>query len=293
MAKKKRNNPQNVPRRDNKPAEAPEAKAPEKEVPQGGTVIDQLFGSLESEPDIENDIALLGGEEPAAEEEAPAKPHKNGFFFGFAVFVIIMAIIGCVSTVRFVANFTSGLLDNTSLKNEFAQFIFPVVVNDIAPFENASEIPNSTKITCAIWNILVNKDASQYEKDSGGVLTIPEYDVTASCKEIFGSSASIEHQTAGTGETRFTYDEDNHVYSAAKNTRYLTYSPTIVSMTESSGTYTLIVGYLPPSLAYVSGISGMEVTPEKYMEYTINRWDGKDTLMSVRFTDYVPESQES
>lgn len=286
MAKKKRNNPQTAPRTEQKPAGNP---APEKEPVQAGTVIDQLFGSLESEPDIENDIASLGGEEPAPEEVVPEKKHKNGFFFGFAVFIIVMAIVGCVSTVRFVAEFTGSLLDNTSLKNEFAQFIFPVVVNDIAPFESVTEIPNSTKITCGIWNILINKDTSQYEKTGGGVLTIPEYDVTAACKEIFGTNASIEHQTAGTAENRFTYDEDNHVYVASKNTRYLTYSPTIVSMSESGGTYTLIVGYLPPSLASVAGISGMEASPEKYMEYTINRWDNKDTLMSVRFTEYVPD----
>ncbi len=292
MAKKKRNAPQKAPQNIIPPDEtkAPETKEPAKEVPQSGKIIDQLFGSLESEPDIENDIASLGGEEEAPAEEAPAKPRKNGFFFGFAVFIIVMAIVGCVSTVRFVADLTSSLLDNTSLKNEFAQFIFPVVVNDIAPFDEASEIPNSTKITCAIWNILVNKDVTPYENDLGG-LTIPEYDVTASCKEIFGSSVSIEHQTAGTAENKFSYDESNHVYSAAKNTRYLTYSPTIVSMTESSGTYTLIVGYLPPTLASVSGINGMEVVPEKYMEYTINRWDGKDTLMSVKFTDYSADDQ--
>lgn len=289
MAKKRRNNPQTALKRTDKPAEN---KAQEKAPVEAGTVIEQLFGSLESEPDIENDIASLGGEEPSEEESIPEKKHKNGFFFGFAVFIIVMAIIGCVSTVRFIANFTGSLLDNTSLKNEFAQFIFPVVVNDIAPFESVTEIPNSTKITCGIWNILINKDTSQYEKTGGGVLTIPEYDVTAACKEIFGSNASIEHQTAGTAENRFTYDEDNHVYIASKNTRYLTYSPTIVSMSESGGTYTLIVGYLPPSLASVAGISGMEASPEKYMEYTINRWDNKDTLMSVRFTEYVPEGAD-
>lgn len=287
MAKKKRGRPQAAAAEQQaKKTNGAVTGAPQEEdkpVP-AGTVMSQLFGTLESEPDIENDIAELGAEldDTIVAEE---KPKRSRFFFCFAVFVIIMAIVGCVSTVRFVADSTAKLFDNTLLKNEFAQFIFPVVVNDIAPFENASEIPNSTKITCAIWNILINKDTEQYENANGMGLTIPEYDVTAACKEIFGTSVSLEHQSVGSAEVRFTYDETNHTYAASKNIRYLTYAPTIVDMTESSGTYTLLVGYLPPTLASVAGINGMEVSPEKYMEYTIERWEGKNTLLSVRFTD--------
>ena len=274
MAKKRRNN--------HKPAPKNESKE---------KVIDQLFGTLESEPDIESDITDLGGDEPTVSVEE-RKTGKSRFFFGFAAFVIVMAIVGCISTLRFAVDFTNNLMDNTSLKNEFAQFIFPVVVNDIPPFENPSEIPNSSKITSAIWNILINKDTSRYEGDMEGLL-IPEYDVMASCKEIFGSTVTIEHQSVGSAEVRFDYDPDRHVYSAAKNIRYLTYAPKIIDMIEENGNYTLLVGYLPPTVASVAELSGLQATPDKYMEYTINRWDGKDTLLSVRFSDYVPETKEA
>lgn len=263
-----------------------------KNQPAGDKVINQLFGSLEEENNIESDIADLGGPDVVAEPEIPEPVRKKRFFFGFAIFVVVMALIGCISTVRFVIQFTGHLVDNTSLKNEFAQFIFPVVVNDIAPFENVDEIPNTSKVTCSIWNILIMKDTAPYETSMGD-LKIPEYDVTASLKELFGSTATMEHQSVGIGEVRFTYDEESHIYIASKNIRYLTYAPQVVEMSESDDTYTLIVGYLPPALATVTGISGMEVVPEKYMEYTINRWDGKNTLMSVRFSDYVPETSES
>lgn len=256
---------------------------------QNSNVINQLFGKLEDDADIENDIAMLGsdGEET---EVLPEKPHQNRFFFVFAIFVLVMAIIGCCSTVGFICDTVKTIADNTSLKNEFEQFIFPVVINDTAPFESVSELPNSAKINCAVWNILINdKDISKYGTTT---LTIPEYDVTASFREIFGSNATIEHQTSGTVETRFTYDETNHVYTTTKNTRYLTYAPTVVEMTENNGIYTLIVGYLPPTIASVAGINGMEVVPEKYLEYTIERYNGKNTLLSVRFSDYTVSADE-
>ncbi len=259
----------------------------------GDKVINQLFGSLEEENDIESDIADLGTDGAAVEPEIPEPVKKKRFFFGFAIVVIIMAIIGVFSTVRAVVDITGRLLDNTSLRNEFAQFIFPVVVNDIAPFEKVEDIPNTSKVTCSIWNILITKDTTPYEEVRGGDLKIPEYDVMVSLKELFGSTATMEHQSVGIGEMRFAYDAENHCYSAENSIRYLTYAPQVVEMSESDDTYTLIVGYLPPALATVTGISGMEVVPEKYMEYTINRWDGKNTLMSVRFSDYVPETSES
>ena len=273
MARKKRNAPKN-----------------NKQQQQGEKVLNQLFGSLEDDNNIENDIADLGTSESSTDTITVSEPpKKNKFFFGFAIFIVVMAIVGCISTVRFIASFTSQLVDNTSLKNEFAQFIFPVVVNDIAPFESVDEIPNSSKITCAIWNIITMKDTAPYESAGTGDLKIPEYDVMASCKEIFGTSVTLEHQSVGIGEVRFTYDGENHTYTASKNIRQLTYAPQIVEMEESNGTYVLTVGYLPPSLATVTGIGGMEVVPDKYMEYTINRWDGKNTLMSIRFSDYEPE----
>ena len=286
MAKRRRNPPQNrqpANKQDNQP-----------ERQQGEKVIDQLFGSLEpeSDADIESDIAELGGT-AEAELNEPVSKKKSRFFFGFAVFVIIMAIIGLISSVRFVAGVTANLLDNTSLKNEFAAFIFPVVVNDIAPFEEVDEIPDSSKISCAIWNILLNSDTSEFEKDGSMGLTIPEYNVSASCRELFGSTVSLEHQTVGTAEVRFVYDEETHTYSANKNIRYLTYSPQIISVAEDGDVYTVIVGYLPPTVVAVAGISGLQAQPEKYMEYTISRWDGKDTLMSVRFSDYQPQTEES
>lgn len=291
MAKKKRGKKQTpapAPNREKKQAQQSQPK------PQGERVIDQLFGSLESEPDIESDIAQLGSDTPPEEPAAEPKQKNKGFFFGFAVFVIVMAIIGCVATVRFVADSTARMLDNTSLKNEFAQYIFPVVVNDIPPFEKAADLPNASVINCSIWNILINKDTELYEnKDYPGALTIPEYDVMVSCRELFGSGIEIEHQTVGTNEVRFTYDEENHVYSASKNIRYLTYAPSIVSMeADSNGMYKLIVGYLPPTVASVVGLNGMEAVPDKYMEYTIEYWDKKMTLVSVRFSDYQPDVSE-
>lgn len=251
-------------------------------------VINELLGEVEDEPDIEieSDVANLGkGSDDDVKtavsfEERHEKKRK--MFFVIAIFVIVMAFIGLYSSIRFIAKGISDLADNTALKNEFARFLLPVVANDIAPFENESEITNSSKVSCAIWNIMVNKDTSAYKDSPAGGFLVPEYDVTVSCKEIFGSGASLTHQTVGSGESRFTYDEENHVYNCTKDLRYLNYAPKITEMTESNGTYVLKVDYLPPSITMVADGLGLTIDADKTLEYTINRWEKKNTLMSIR-----------
>ena len=151
MARKKKNNNNQT------TSAAPNKEQAQKQSQEESRVIDELFGNLD-EPDIESDIAELGGSE--SDQAVSGKQPRSRFYFVFAVVVIVMAVIGVISSVRFVAQITSNLLDNTSLKNEFARFIYPVVVNDIAPFEEPDEIPDSSKISCAIWNILLNQDTS-------------------------------------------------------------------------------------------------------------------------------------
>lgn len=245
-------------------------------------VINELFGSSEVEPDIEGDIAELG-QEPEDDVKIAPNPRKHKFFFGFAVFVVIMAVIGCISSVRFIADGVRDIMDNTALKSEFEKFLLPVVANDIAPFENESEISNSAKVSVAIWNVLLNKDTGAYKTTETGDFNIPEYDIGVSCAEIFGSGTTLKHQSVGAGDTRFVYDETNHYYICSGSMRYLNYAPRITEMTENNGTYVLTVEYLPPSFTMVSENIGIEVTADKTMEYTINRWDKKNTLMSVRF----------
>lgn len=259
-------------------------------------VINELLGEIEDEPDIEieEDVANLG-EEPEdnvkiAETADDRRTRRSKAFFAIAVIVIVMAVIGLISSIRFIAKGISNMADNTALKNEFARFILPVVANDIAPFENETEITNSSKVSCSIWNILVNKDTSAYKSSPAGGILVPEYDVGVSCKEIFGTGATITHQTVGTGDTRFVYDEENHVYSCTNNMRLLNYAPKITSMTESNGTYVLTVDYIPPSVTMAVEGLGITMEADKTLEYTINRWDKKNTLMSVRFISGQPDN---
>lgn len=251
-------------------------------------VINELLGEIENDPDIEieEDVLNLGGtpeeDVKTAEPDEEKSEKRRTAFFVSAVVIIIMAVIGMISTVRFIAKGISDMADNTALKNEFARFILPVVANDIAPFEDESEITNSSKVSCSIWNILINKDISEYKDSPAGGILVPEYDVNVSCKELFGADSTMSHQTVGVGDSRFVYDEENHVYNCNKNLRFLNYAPKIIDMTGKNGTYVLTVDYIPPSITMAVEGLGITVESDKTLEYTINRVDKKNTLVSVK-----------
>lgn len=251
-------------------------------------VINELLGEVEGESvmEIEDDVANLGEdrEEDVKIAESPDEKNKrkSRMFFATAIVVLVLACVGLYSTVRFIAGGISEIVNNTALKKEFARFVLPVVANDIAPFENENEITNSSKVNCSIWNILVNKDTSAYKSSPAGGIYIPEYDVSVSCKDLFGSESTLTHQSVGYGETRFSYDENNHVYSCPKDMRLLNYAPKISELTGGSGTYVLKVDYLPPSVTMAAEDLGLTVDADKTLEYTIVRKDKKNTLVSVR-----------
>lgn len=250
-------------------------------------MINELLGEVENESDIEieSDVANLGmedGESAAVDPVEERNEKKRRLFFGIAVFVLVMAMIGLFSSIRFIAKGISDLADNTQLKNEFARFLVPVVANDIAPFENESEISNMSKVSCSIWNILVNKDTSGYKPSPSGGIYIPEYDIAVSCKEIFGADSSLSHQSVGSGDSRFIYDAENHLYSCVKDLRYLNYAPKITAMKREGNNYVLTVDYLPPSITMAAEELGITVDADKTLEYTICREDKRNTLKSVR-----------
>lgn len=250
-------------------------------------VLSELFGNIEDvDSDIENDITELG-DMPDDDIKTADPPKKHRFFFGFAIFTVIMAVIGVISCVSFISGVVRNIVDNTSLKNEFARFLLPVVANDIPAFEQPNDLPDSVKIRCSVWSILINNDISDYKITNDGEYQIPEYDIEKSCKEIFGSEATLEHRTINYGDLQFSYSSDNHIYSCTRDLRYLNYAPKIANMTEENGVYKLTVEYISPSLSMLAEELDLESTADKSMIYNVTRVDGKITLLSV---DFPPSS---
>lgn len=232
-------------------------------------------------------------EEPMSEEDAgeaaPAVNKPNRFYLVFAVFIIIMSVIGVISTVRFIAEQVESLADQTALKNEIALFLYPVVTVDPPEFASAGEIPESVVIESAIWKIVLTGDTTNYEKLYNTYMYVPAVDVEFAARTLFGSEAQITHQTVGSTGSAFSYDEERNTYLVPITPRYTAYSPSVTSISNVGELYTVRVDYLPPTALAIEGIK-LDSSVTKTMEFTLSKSKSSMTIHSLRNTTRVEDT---
>jgi hypothetical protein len=225
-------------------------------------------------------------EEITAPDEAPEKVSKiseenrKRAVFVIGLIVLILAIVGIISTVAFANNLIHGFADNTEQKQEFEKFIYPVVICDPPPFDAAVKMRTETQLTAAIWDIIIFEDKSAFERDFDYII-VPELTVEQHAVKLFGSGIKPEHKSITNADISFYYNADAHTYRIPDSPRYFSYSPKIESITHTGSRYTLLVGYMSPTPAWYA-VNGEENNePEKYAEYVIEIAGGKMRIASI------------
>ena len=220
-------------------------------------------------------------EQPAEEVSTEEAPIPNKFYLVFAVFVIIMSVIGVVSTVNFCRDKIDDIVNQTDLKNDIALFLYPLVSVDPPDCASVDELPSSIVVESAIWRIILTGSNDNYEKLYNSYMYVPAVDVEYSIRSIFGGSVEIQHQTVGGADTMFTYVPDSNSYLVPINPRYTAYSPRITQISNVGELYTVTVDYIPPSALAIEGIE-FENKPTKTMIYTLSKSKNVTTLHSIK-----------
>jgi hypothetical protein len=222
----------------------------------------------------------------APEKKAPLSPPVRRIFVTFAAFLLFFAVIGVIVSVTWTWERVSDIRDRRTLKEEIALFVYPVVINDPPAFETVDSLPAQTMITCAIWNIVLTGDKTNYDRELG-MMFIPARDVELSARSLFGRIVEHhEHESVPYfGSFDFIrYDPDNGTYAIRESATMFTFSPLITSVTNVGELYTVTIDYMPPRPLAIAGIEH-EMTPAKTMIYTISRGDGRMTINSIQFSE--------
>lgn len=255
------------------------------------SLADRIDEAFSEEPEDLSDENVVPEDEDTAGNEAAEPAHPNKFYLVFAVFVIIMSIIGIISTVNFCAGIISDIANRTELKNELTLFLYPVVSVDPPDCDTVEELPSTIIVESAIWKIILTGDNTNYEKLYNTYMYVPAIDVEFAVRSIFGSSVDIVHQTVGTMDIMFTYIEDMNSYLVPINPHYTAYSPRITDLTNIGETYTVTVEYIPPSALAVEGID-FEVSATKTMVYTLSKSKNSAVLHSIKNITRIGNSYE-
>ena len=272
-----------------KPAKAPtdpEKKKPEKKLDESIESIRKMFDNALDEQSEE--LAELTMAEPEPEMPDLGKGGKRKGYLILGALMMILAVIGLISTVSFTVDKVKAFADNTQQKTEFARFIYPVVICDPAPFGQSVKLRSDTVITAAIWEIILYEDKSKYDSDFDMII-VPELDVEQHAAKLFGTGLSIKHQSILGADVQFYYNEDIKSYRIPANPKYFTYSPYIEDITRVGESYTITVGYVSPTPAWLTLTGDETPKPEKYVNYIVQKRGDEYTLLGIQQSDKMPE----
>lgn len=220
--------------------------------------------------------------------KAPRKKPGRKFYFAFGVIVLILSVIGLISTINFGVDKINDIVNNTALKEELEEVIYPLVICDPSPFENASGIGENTVIMSACWKIILDGDTSRYKQEFDYMI-VPAADVESAATLLYGENITVNHKQIVASDIAFYYDSDTDSYRIPYNPKYFSYSPQIENISKTNDGYILDVGYISPTPTWLSS-KGTEILPEKYLIYTLKKDSSGYIISSVSLSDKKTDS---
>ena len=245
-------------------------------------VLDSLEGSV---TDVEEELEQgeeAEGEEASFDPSAPMLKNRK-VFFAVGLITIVLAVVGLITTVRYSISLVNDIVNQTALKNEFAVFLYPMVITDGPAFESAADAPSSVIINAAIWRIIMNGGNDKYEND-GTNMTVSEIDVESAAAALFGYGINLEHQSVRLGTTVFEYNAASKSYLVPLDPNYNTYWPRVSEISNIGELFTVTVEYMPPTMFAAEGMD-YQLEPDKVMVYTVSRTASSMTIQSLRYSE--------
>ena len=239
---------------------------------------------------------------PGSLQEAFVKTQgASGAAGGKAVFfgavVLLFAVIGLITAIRFGISTAGDIINKTREKEEFSLLIMPLVLQDPPPFDNPEDAADTTIITASVWRLIINEDTSKYPVDEFNFITVPQSDIEVQVKALFGD-VEYTHHTVGDTELMITYNDEDKTYIFPAKPYVMSYTPEVEAIQKTAeNEYRLTVGYISPSLSWENDLEGNKYhsEPDKIMEYTVVRdEDGQYRVYSVKNqTDNAGEENPS
>lgn len=240
-------------------------------------VLESLEGSI---AEVENEIAEEEQEDSSFDPYAPVAKNRR-LFFVIGLITAVLAVVGLVTVIKGAVGMVEDMVNQTALKEEFAAFLYPVVITDAPAFENTENAPPSAVINAAIWRIIMSGNTDKYEND-GLYMTVSEIDVESAAVSLFGHGVPIQHQTVGVGSTVFSYNEETKSYLVPVRPNYNSYWPRVSEISNVGELFTVTVEYMPPSMYVAEGLEYTQ-TPDKTMIYTVSRTASSMTVNSISY----------
>lgn len=224
-------------------------------------------------------------------KEKTNKSSKSKLAFPIGIIVLILAVVGAVSTVKFAADSIKKMADDTADKQKYEQMLKPVVMFDPDPFDDLKQADVSQLLNSAVWSLLMSEDGTEkYPYSEGEVfgIIVPQEDIEKHFINLFGTEINIAsmHDSIDMSAYDITYDAALKSYILPITGVESAYTPKVYEIEEKGSSVILSVGYINnKAWAQVADDGYATPEPDKYMKITLRERSGGMYVASIQAVD--------
>lgn len=182
---------------------------------------------------------------------APRRHSRAAAPIGFLV--LILALIGGIAVLVSGFRLIQKATDDTPLKEELAEFLEPVMLQNPTAFDGEEAAQNLSCIKAALWKVTETerirmrqeKDACRFPTDDSDRLIIAEGEINTAFASLFGEEVAPQHALFAEQGDGFAiwYDTAARQYHLPAFSASL-YQPVIDTVESEDGIYQVRVGYV-------------------------------------------------
>ncbi len=206
---------------------------------------------------------------------------KKGVYAFFGVIFFVFAIVGFTFSVgqgiKYVRSFTIG----NDKKSELTDTVYPAVIMDIEAFKSPSELSSEQIINASIWSLIMSDDINKYSK-TFDIISVPAVDIEKYAANLFGDSLPpLKHQTVGSGDVKFYYNEQTKSYNIPTNPTMFSYKPKVSAVSKNGNIFTVEVQYIKEMPHWMEKSSDKFNSVSKVVKFKLEKNNDKYIIDSM------------
>ena len=201
---------------------------------------------------------------------------------------LILVVIGLFTVLNWCVGAVRAALDDTDRRESYADRVYGLVMFDVVPFEEASQVDPNVFRQAAIWGTVYRAQTEgtleDYERDpETGSLILPQLEIDTYLTNLLGPDYPLTEGSFETQEFIYTYLEDKQGYLVPVTGAVGLYTPEVERIWREGGQTYVTVGYIPTLSNSASGELSLTAPtePTKYMDFVFSRGENRQWYLTA------------
>lgn len=202
---------------------------------------------------------------------------------------LVFIVVGIITVLSWCVTGLRTVLDDSERKESYADRVYGLVMFDVVPFDDVSQVDSSVFRQAAIWGTVYtiqkndgSLDAYERDTDTGSVI-LPRLEVDTYLTNLLGPDYQVTDGSFETAEFVYTYNEEKQGYLVPVTGSVGLYTPEVEKISTQGGKTYVTVGYIPTINNSSSGELSLTAPtePTKYMDFVFSRGDNRQWYLTA------------